>query len=780
MTTLILAEKNSAAADIASALGLKRAGDHYEGGDYLCIGAIGHLCQLLPVADVSKWGDLASLPLEVDEWEAVVMESTADRFKSIKALATRRDVTEVINACDAGREGELIFALIMEAAGVRKPMRRAWLQSMTEQGIREAFGSLREHDPRREAGARCRSIADFLVGINGTRGMSQLKRHVTGEQDIVQVGRVRNPVLGLVYDREYEIAHFKPKLFWRSVGQFISNKTGEGFEAELLEEDPWKGQTKEIAERLVASSATPEGGAIVFAEDVKTEGTRNPPSLYDLTSLQRKMNRQYGMSASETLEVVQALYEKHKLLSYPRTDSKKLPEDYHAKAAEAFGYLASCELLPDSLRAAFAGLEANAPAAVQLPGKRVFDNKGITDHFAIIPTSGKSSSGALSEVERNVFEAVCLVFCQAFHRPAALDKTVRTIALANKARFEVKGVVITDPGWLTVAGGKQEEEGEEGKGGEPERTLPPMDGPGSLAIKGVRSIETQTRRPPYFTEDTLLGAMEGAGRYVEAGEVSEALRERGLGTPATRGVIIESLLANKTPKGAPKQPDMGRDGKWLRITKKGASAIQELRAYGAANLCSPELTGEWELKLRAIESGDLAADQFLFEIKRLCAELVAPLQQKALTTPKHVEQPLTGACPACGEAKVRPQRYTYTCDCGGFKLFREVAQRAITSDEADELLKAGTTKVLKGFTSSKTNKKFDAGLKLDFDEEKNAHVVGFYFPEREAPVHFCTCGKGLVLRKGKTKGKAWKFWGCLGYSEGCKKKYEDVKGKPKI
>ena len=779
MVTLIIAEKNSVAADIALAIGLlKQSGGYYANGNTFCIGAVGHLCQLLPKENEKKWGKISDLPYIVEEWDSYVNDTTKDKFDMIKHLIANKSVDCIVNACDAGREGELIFKLIIQALRVKKPIKRAWLQSMTEQGIIDAFDNLRDDDKDMEASARCRAVSDFLVGVNGSRALTMLKQHLNGGNELFQLGRVRTPTLALVYDRELAISQFKPEKFYRSIANFISNKISVGFEAELIQAEPWQGQSLEIANSLAESCNNQLNTAIISAVDEKKSSSRNPPFLYDLTSLQRKMNRQYGLSAADTLATVQSLYEKHKILSYPRTDSKKLPEDYANKCIELFSALKNSTYLNTKLLSKFEELSDNAESVITIPKKRVFDDKGITDHHAIIPISAKSvSSERLTVKELQVYEAVCLVFCQAFFHPAIIDKTTRIITLVNQSSFKAIGKVITNEGWLSVAGDTDIDDKDKEND---DVTLPPLDGVSSIAFHSLKTIESTTKPPQFFTEDTLLGAMENAGRYVDSDELADALSDRGLGTPATRASIIESLLSDKSPNGSIKMPDLIRENKRLRITKKGVSIIQDLKSFGSDMICSPDMTGEWELKLRLIEKGQLSEQTFMGEIKQYCFDLVKPFQNKALHSEKFLLPSIQGTCPACKKDNcIRPSRFNYACDCQNFSVSNNIASRSISQSEIEQLLKTGKTVILNGFVSKTTTKKFNAGLELVFKENKFG--VNFYFENNSEPIYFCkNCGKGLALRQGKKGATSYKFWGCTGYKEGCKTAYDDVKGKPKF
>src|SRR5436305_2287369 len=517
--SLIIAEKPSVASDLARALGFKKEGDHFENDRYIISSALGHLVELaLPTElDVKrgKWS-FANLPIIPEEFQLRPIEKTKARFNMLKKLMKREDIDLVINACDAGREGELIFRYLVKLAGMKKPVRRLWLQSMTADSIREAFKHLRTQEemvPLSKA-AVCRSESDWLVGINGTRAMTAFNNRVGGFQ-LTPVGRVQTPTLGILAEREDKIHQFKARSYYEVFGDFevkAGSYRGRWFREDFQKDGDEDARPERLWEQTQADEIKNRClGKTGVATEEKKPTTQAPPLLYDLTSLQRDANGR-GFSAKRTLQIAQQLYERFKVITYPRTDSRYLPEDY----------------VP-TVKATLSKNE-NPHARTVLDNqwvknsKRIFNNAKISDHFAIIPT-GTAPHG-LDEVQQKIYDMIVRRFISVFFPAAQFEVTTR-ITRVDKDAFRTDGKVIKEPGWLAVYG---REAASEQEGGESLVAISPNE---SAKVLEIEVVPNETKPPARFSEATLLSAMEGAGKLVEDEELREAMREKGLGTPAT-------------------------------------------------------------------------------------------------------------------------------------------------------------------------------------------------------------------------------------------------------
>ncbi|TVR45081.1 MAG: DNA topoisomerase III, partial [Puniceicoccaceae bacterium] len=612
MKRLIIAEKPSVATDISRALGkFTRKGEYYENDDTIITSAVGHIVELQMPEDYDKklgFWRMESLPIIPEEFKLKPIEKTKKKFAEIKKLLARKDVGEVINACDAGREGELIFHYLYRLAGGKKPVRRLWMSSMTREGIREAFQRLRDGEdmaPLADA-ARCRSEADWLIGINCTRGVT--KRLFGGRAgNVAGVGRVQTPTLAIVMERELQIRKFEPRTYWRITGNFeitqgaysgMYQKPGykKGADEHDRSDRLWE---REQAEAVLAAL---QGSPTAAVSEEKKKATQLSPRLYDLTTLQREANNRFGYSARRTLQLAQSLYERHKVITYPRTDARVLPEDYPA----------TCRRVMESLRDDLQPLARKALDAGWIrPNKRIFNNAGVSDHFAIIPT--EQSPKSLSAEESKIFDMIARRFLAVFYPAAEFDVTTRLSVVAEHT-FRTEGKVLVAPGWLEVYGRSTLDERD--------TILPPLteaDGsPPTARTLGGDLEETQTRPPPRYTEATLLSAMEGAGKLVDDEELADAMKEKGLGTPATRAQIIERLVAEKY---------LERDRRDLVPTVKAESLLEFLSAINAEVLTSPALTGEWEYKLHQIENRRLKGDAFMKEIADATRSIIGRIKQ---------------------------------------------------------------------------------------------------------------------------------------------------------
>src|SRR5947209_9115620 len=517
--SLIIAEKPSVASDLARALGVKKEGDHFESDCYVISSALGHLVELALPSELDvkrgKWS-FANLPIIPDEFQLRPIEKTKARFNMLKRLMQRDDVDLLINACDAGREGELIFRYLVKLGGVKKPIRRLWLQSMTTESIREAFNHLRSEEemvPLSKA-AVCRSESDWLVGINGTRAMTAFNNRTGGFQ-LTPVGRVQTPTLAILAEREDKIHHFKPRNYYEVFGDFevkAGSYRGRWFREDFTKDGDEDARAERIWEQSQADAIKDRClGKTGVATEERKPTTQAPPLLYDLTSLQREANAR-GFSAKRTLQIAQQLYERFKVITYPRTDSRFLPEDY----------------IP-TVKAALSKV-ANQHARTVLdhhwvkPSKRIFNNAKISDHFAIVPT-GTVPHG-LDEIQQKIYDMIVRRFISVFFPAAQFEVTTR-ITRVDKDAFKTDGKIIKDPGWLAVYG-------KEAADGQAEEILVAITPDQPAKVLDFEIVHNETKPPARFSEATLLSAMEGAGKLVEDEELREAMREKGLGTPATR------------------------------------------------------------------------------------------------------------------------------------------------------------------------------------------------------------------------------------------------------
>ena len=704
---LIIAEKPSVAQDISRALGkFKKTDTGFENDDYVISSAVGHLVELFMPEDIDKkeygFWRLGSLPIipKTFELKPISEKRSKERFQALKKLIKRKDVTEIYNACDAGREGELIFTYIYELCKCKKPYKRVWMQSMTQQSIREAFENLRPPEMMyglRDA-ARSRSEADWLIGINGTRALT--KRMFGRSKGVATVGRVQTPTLSIVLEREFTIRDFKPRDYWRIEGQFnVTEGAYSGFlqrddkidKEKDPEDKPDRFWDAETAESLVAR-LNEAGGAIV--SDKKKRTRQSSGRLYDLTSLQREANGRYGFSAARTLQVAQSLYERHKLLTYPRTDSRALPEDY----------------IP-TVKSAMAGLTGPISDHAKLvlendwikPNKRIFDNKKVSDHFAIIPT-GEAPKRLSSEEER-IYEMVCQRFVSIFFPPAEFDVTTRMTEIADLA-FKTEGKVLVKPGYLQVygkAGTKSELpaliDADRNPDWLKDEALASSDD-FKAQVSAVDIHEESTKPPARFTEATLLSAMEGAGKLVEDDDLADAMKEKGLGTPATRASVIDHLVREKY---------MERDGRNLVPTAKAENLFEFLQAVKAEALTRPDLTGEWEYRLRHMETGEITREEFMKGIIDTTCSIVEGIKTFEEDPEKAPESSIIS--PTDNKPMKELLRH-YRSQDGELTVYKTISNRKFSAEEVQTLVKDRMVGPLDGFRS-KAGKPFSAIIRLD-------------------------------------------------------------------
>ena len=746
---LVIAEKPSVAQDIVRALtpvsgAFTKHDDYFENDRYVVTSAVGHLVEIQAPEqyDVKrgKWS-FAHLPVIPPHFDLKPVDKTKSRLNAVVKQARRKDVSELINACDAGREGELIFRLIEQYAGggkpgdkgLGKPVRRLWLQSMTPQAIRDGFERLRSNEQMRGLAdaARSRSEADWLVGINGTRAMTAFNSR-DGGFFLTTVGRVQTPTLAIVVEREEQIRKHTARDYWEIHATFEAEAgayPGKWF-------DPaWKKDAADAEKKADRLWSFADAEAIAIAvrhkaatvtEDSKPT-TQASPLLFDLTSLQREANGKFGFSAKTTLSLAQSLYEKHKALTYPRTDSRHLPEDYLSVAHQTFAMLAASPMRH---------LAPHAQTAIDKsyikPSRRIFDNSKVSDHFAIIPTL--QAPGQLSDAEQKLYDLVVRRFMAVFYPSAEFMVTTRVSVVSVPEpgsgdrishHFRSDGKVLVRPGWLAIYGKEAAAEQDDGKDG---KSLVPVKPGEMVRTEHAEAKSLKTRPPARYSEATLLGAMEGAGKWIEDDELREAMQEKGLGTPATRAAIIEGLLTEKY---------LLREGRELIPTAKAFQLMTLLRGLQVEELSKPALTGDWEYKLAQIEHGRLDRDTFMRDIAAMTERIVTKAKEYDRDTVPGEYATLHTPCPTCGGVvKENYRRYTCTGNNGtsegcGFSISKIPGGRTFDAAEVEALLRDARIGPLEGFRS-KAGWPFTAELRLVFDDETKHHKLEFDFGEKDA------------------------------------------------
>ena len=732
MKTLIIAEKPSVAQDIVRALTpvagkFDKSDEHFENEKYLVTSAVGHLVEIQAPEEFDvkrgKWS-FAHLPVIPPYFDLKPVDKTKTRLNAVVKLARRKDVGALINACDAGREGELIFRLIEQYAGAAKPLgkpvQRLWLQSMTPQAIRDGFSSLRSNEQMQGLAdaARCRSEADWLVGINGTRAMTAFNSR-DGGFFLTTVGRVQTPTLSVVVEREEQIRKFISRDYWEVHASFAA-EAGE-YPAKWFNPQHKKSEDAEAkADRVWSQREALEIAAAVRGKPASVTEESRPttqasPLLFDLTSLQREANGKFGFSAKTTLSIAQSLYERHKALTYPRTDSRALPEDYVPVVRDTFEMLAASGM---------AHLSPHARTALKgnyiKPSKRIFDNAKVSDHFAIIPTL-QAPSG-LSEAEQKLYDLVVRRFMAVFFPSAEYTVTTR-ISQSMGHSFKTEGKVLVRPGWLAIYGKEAADEVADAKEGDKGQSLVPVKPGETVRAETVEAKGLKTKPPARYSEATLLGAMEGAGKTVEDDELREAMQDKGLGTPATRATIIEGLIAEKY---------MLREGRELIPTAKAFQLMTLLRGLGVEELTKAELTGDWEYQLAQMEHGKLKRDTFMAGIAAMTERMVKKAKEYDRDTIPGDYATLTSPCPNCGGVvKENYRRYTCTGADGksegcGFSFGKTPAGRTFEVAEVEQFLRDKKIGPLEGFRS-KAGWPFTAEMVIKFDEESKNYKLEFDF-----------------------------------------------------
>src|SRR5881397_2627276 len=718
--SLIITEKPSVASDIAKALGgFKKGKDYFDNERYVISWAVGHLFELaVPTSmkEQDKW-DMKKLPIMPPEFELEPADKMRGRVNVLRKLIKDKNVSEIINACDAGREGELIFRYIIQYAGTKKPIKRLWLQSMTLEAIREAFARLRsdaEMQPLASA-ARSRNEADWLVGINATRAFT-LRLSGGRGSTVTSLGRVQTPTLAIIVERENKIQEFKPRDLHEIIGIFraaTGEYAGRWFDEVFQKDEDETERTKRLLHRLqltlpdaeqrlaiergslwdehraaprlwhreiadaIQGKCSGKQGIVELEEKKPT--TQVAPQLYDLTTLQREANNRLGFSAKRTLQIAQALYERHKAITYPRTDSRALPEDYLPTVRSTLGKIDN----PFARRV----LDNNWVK----PNKRIFNNAKVGDHFAIIPTDTVPRS--LDNNEQAIFDMIARRFVAVFFPPAQYENTTRITRVEGEP-FKTEGKILVASGWLEVYGREVASE-------KPEENLPPVTQGERVATIGIEIKTDQTRPPARYNEATILSAMEAAGKLVDDEELRDAMKEKGLGTPATRAAIIETLISAHY---------LTRYGKELQPTAKAIQTITLLK-NAVPVLTSSELTGEWEFRLHEIEHRKLTRDAFMRDIRELTNDIVG--KAKHFHPDEHMPdtEPF-GKCPKCGSPIVeRFKSFTCTNEECDFTIWKTIAGRLLSRDEFETLVRDKQVGPLSGFRSKK-GKRFHAMLRL--------------------------------------------------------------------
>ncbi len=728
---LIIAEKPSVARDLARALGKFRdEKEFFENDRYVISSAVGHLVEMVPPegAEVKrgKW-NIQNLPVLPDHFDLVPIEKNKSRLNVLKRLIKRADVSEIIDACDAGREGELIFRNIIRWTGTKKPTRRLWLQSMTADALRAGFEHLRseqEMQPLADA-ARSRAESDWLVGINATRALTSFNSRTGGFQKTA-AGRVQTPTLAILAAREEKIRSFTPRPYFEVHGEFTVEAGS--YRGRWFDENFSKGPDEDArAERIWNRERAAEierrcAGKIGQITEEKKPTTQASPLLYDLTTLQREANGRFGLSARRTLQLAQALYERHKVLTYPRTDSRYLPEDNLAQVRKVMSGF------KDS------SLATHAEKALRndwvKPTKRVFNNARVSDHHAIIPTG--TSAAHLDEFERKVYDMVARRTIAIFYPPAQFEVTTRITRVEGEP-FKTEGKIIVDPGWLAVYGKEA--------AGADEQAVAAVSPNESAQVLRIEIKEIETKPPARFNEATLLSAMEGAGKLVEDEELREAMRERGLGTPATRAQVIEGLLLDGY---------IERKGKELVVTAKGLSLITLLRNLQTDVLCKPELTGEWEFRLKEMAHGKLDRRHFMEDIRGLTKEIVEKVRNFRGETIEGEYVTIDAKCPNCGGGPTKEDYKTFRCQNCDWLIWKTMASRQFEPEEVRELMTKGRVGPLQGFRS-KMGRPFEAVVTLgaekkpQFDFGENGFEAEKIDPQRHEALGLCpVCQKGQV------------------------------------
>jgi len=698
--TLIIAEKPSVAADIAKVVGAAKKGTHgYEGDDHIVSWAVGHLLEFAPPEEYDerfkRWR-LKDLPIIPEAFKLKATRGSTKQLTALKRFIKAKDVDLVINACDAGREGELIFREIYRYSGSKKPVKRLWLQSMTQDAIKKSLAAPRDaSDVQGLADAAdCRAESDWLIGMNATRALT-VRLRSSRDRVVWSAGRVQTATLALVVRRELEILAHEPEPYWMIHADFSASdhdyqgtwfdKSQDGPKDRIFDE-----ARRDAVIKLLESKPT------ATAAETRKDSKETAPPLFDLTSLQREANRRLGFSARRTLSIAQSLYEGHKLITYPRTDSRALPEDYEPQVMQAIGFLGGSKAYKAAADRLASGTLENR--------KRNFDNTAISDHFAIIPT-GEGSLTGLRDDEKKVFDLIARRFLASFH-PPAISTQVERITTIGEETFRTRLKVLKVPGWRACW--------DKGKDEKKEASLPPLQKPD--VTLGEHTVEEKETNPPSrLNEASLLSLMETAGKEVDDAHLSKVLKETGgLGTPATRAETIETLLSRNYAERV-----SGLGGrKALRATARGIRLIDSLQRIPIEQLASPELTADLENSLKSVQDGTRQRDKYMDQVRDWTREIVEKIQGFTYDG-LYDSEPVLGECPLC-KTKVRETLRTYVCENGGkdgtcsFVIWKEVGGRYIDRKSSEQLVSGGETPVKSGFFS-RDGREYEASLHLTDD-----------------------------------------------------------------
>ncbi len=701
--TLVIAEKPSVGRDLARVLpgAFQKHEGYLETDEHIMTWAVGHLVQLAEPdeydAKFKKWR-MADLPIVPDAFKLVVRDERSKKQMSvITKLLKRDDVDQVVNACDAGREGELIFAWTFEKANAKKPVERLWLSSMTTAAIKSALADLRPRSDfaRLEEAARSRSEADWIVGMNATRAATiRLRSSFDGA---VSLGRVQTPTLALIARREEEIRAFKPEAYWLvdAIFEPTSGEPGRRYSGRYHAGAQPRLKTAAEAEAVVAAVRGQAGEITKLEKSTKKE---RAPLLYDLTTLQREANTRFGFSARRTLSAAQRLYEEHKALTYPRTNSRFLTGDMAGEIKPTAALVGK--------QREYARAAAYVTGLDTLPLGRVVNDAKVTDHHAIIPTRTEHQPGKMSDDDRRIYDMVVRRFLAAFHPEAVFENTRLETTVADHV-FRTRGRVLVVPGWRGVYGEGFEDRSATDDDEIADQALPKVEQGEPVDTREVGAEEKETKPPRRYSDASLLAAMETAGKLVDDDEMREAMKDSGIGTPATRAAIIERLIDVAY---------IEREARSLVCTEKGLNVIRLLDGHA---LTLPELTGDWEHRLGRIEHGEETRERFMRDIAEFARGTVVELDAKL----KEVRIPRAnlGPCPVCGHDIVE-NRKGFSCwsreDPGcGFVIWKSKAGKTLPMAVAKELITTGrTAKAVTGF-KGRSGKSFRARLALQQSEE---------------------------------------------------------------
>lgn len=699
--TLVFAEKPSVGRDIARIIGAARQGKGFlEGERYVVTWGVGHLvCLGEPDVQNPEWKkwSLAMLPMLPADWKLIAIPQTKDQFDIVCDLVRRDDIGDIVNAADAGREGELIFRLVYAHSACTKPVRRLWISSMTDEAIKQGFAELKpgaEYD-NLAAAAECRSRADWLVGMNFTRAYT--KKFNT--DSVLSVGRVQTPTLAMVVRRHHEIANFKPVDYWEIVADLgdFSAIWFDPREKTTPTRIPTIEAAREIMDRL-------RGASLDVAKVTTSKKKLPPPLLYDLTTLQREANSRYGFTAAQTLAAAQALYEQRKALTYPRTDSRYLSEDLYKTIPQRLA------ALPPTYGPYLAPLREGKLSK----SKRIFDNAHVSDHHAIIPTEQKPGgmTGWKPE-EQKIYDLVARRFLAVFYPDHEYLATSVTLQAGKEDHFKANGRVTVKVGWKAVydkTAPEARDADASGEEGDDDQALPEMKKGDTREVRDAKLQVKQTKPLPAYTEATLLQAMETAGKLIDDDELRQAMKECGLGTPATRAETIEKLI---------RVGYMFREKKKLTPTSKGIQLVSLV----APQVASPELTGSWEKRLSDVARGKADAKQFMTDITAFVRDIVSSVKTGRFESVRREDlrppRPTFGTCPACGKGNIIEGKRGFGCDrfregCN-YVVWKEFEGLALPQEAIDALIAGRATKVLSGFKTS-DGRIFDGRIRMREDK----------------------------------------------------------------